>query len=97
MVVPGEVGNAEGQGEARRCVPVDGQAAIPNKIVAPGEFLDADQEVERERNMDREGTPPRRENGSEWVIISGGEFFGRTVEAGSIRVEFEDLALAEKG
>ena len=81
MVVPGEVGNAEGQGEARRCVPVDGQAAIPNKIVAPGEFLDADQEVERERNLDRERTPPRRENGNEWVMISGGEFFWADCES----------------
>ena len=33
--------------------------------------------------------------GNEWVIISGGEFFGRTVKAGSIRVECEDLALAD--
>ena len=27
-------------------------------------------------NLDRERTLPRSENGSEWVIISGGEFFG---------------------
>ena len=58
------VGNAEGQGEARRCVPVEGQAAVPHEIVVPGEVLDADQEVERERNLDRERTPPPRENGS---------------------------------
>ena len=52
MVVPGGVENAEGQGEARRCVPVEGQAAVPHEIVVPGEVLEADQEVERERNLD---------------------------------------------
>ena len=50
-----------------------------------------------ERNIGRERTPPRREDGSEWVTISGGEFFGRTVKAGSIRVELEELALADLG
>ena len=90
MVVPGGVENAEGQ--ARRCVLVEGQASVPNKIVVLAEVLDADQGVERERNLDRERTLPRRENGSEWVIISE-----RTVKAGSTRVEFEDLALADIG
>ena len=73
------------------------RAKLPSQIVVPGEVLDVDQEVERERNLDRERTSPRRENENEWVIISGGEFFGRTVKAGSIRVEIEDLALADIG
>ena len=80
------VENVEGQGDARRCVLVEGQAAVPNEIVVPDEVLVADQEVERERNLDRGRTLPRSENGSELVMISGG---------GSIRVEFEDLALAD--
>ena len=32
-----------------------------------------------------------------WVVISGGEFFGRTLKAGSIRAELDDLALADLG
>ena len=65
--------------------------------VQPVGVLVGDSEVEHERNIGRGRTPPRREDGSEWVIISGGEFFGRTVKAGSIRVELEDLALAGLG
>ena len=54
MVVFGGVENIEEQGEARRCVLMEGQAAVPNEIVVLVEVLDADQEVERERNLDRE-------------------------------------------
>ena len=43
MVVPGGVENDEGQGKARRCVPVEGKAAVPNEIVVPVEVLDAHQ------------------------------------------------------
>ena len=32
-----------------------------------------------------------------WVVISGGEFFGRTLKHTSIRVEVDDLGLADLG
>ena len=48
MVVPGGVENVEGQEDARRCVPVEGQSAILNETAVLGEVLVADQEVERE-------------------------------------------------
>ena len=76
------------EGEGRRCVPVEGQAAVPNEIVVLAEVLDADQGVEREPNLDGERTLPRRENGSEWVMTSSGDFFLADCESwiGSCRV-----------
>ena len=97
MVKPAEDADNEGQRVARRRVPAAGSVLVPDESVEPGGVLVGDSEVERGRNIGRGRTPPRREDGSEWVIISGGEFFGRTVKAGSIRVELEDLALADLG
>ena len=83
----------------------DRQEATRRRVSAAGGVLNPDEPVESVgtpvgdmgRNIGPGGTPPRGEDGSEWVIISGGEFFGRTVKAGSIRVELEDLALADFG
>ena len=93
MVKPAGAADSEGQGVTRRRVPAGGGVLVPDEPVEPVGMLVDDSE----RNIGRGRTPPRREDGSEWVIISGGEFFGRTVKAGSIRVELEDLALADLG
>ena len=74
------------------------QAAVPNEIVVPGEVFEADQEVERERNiglvkeLPHEEKPGLRETNRSSSLVES--FFVRTVKAGSIRVEYEDLALA---
>ena len=93
MVKPADAADDKGQGQLRRRVPAGGGVLIPDEPVEPAGITLGDSE----RNIGRERTPPRREDSSEWVIISGGEFFGRTVKAGSIRVEFEELALADLG
>ena len=93
MVKP--AGTAEGDVHEvlRRRVPAGGGVLVPDEPARPVDMV----VDESENNIGRGRTLSRRDDGSEWVIISGGEFFGRTVRAGSIRAEVEDLALADLG
>ena len=53
--------------------------------------------MSQKSNIGKRGALPRRDVGSEWVIISGNEFLGRIVRAGSIWAELEELALVDSG
>ena len=67
-------------------------------LVGPGEpqgVVVADELPERVRSSGGVRTRPHPPEGTVWVVISGGEFFGRTLKAGSIRAELDDLALAD--
>ena len=86
-------GNAESEVHEvlRRRVPVGGGVLVPDESAGPVDMV----VDESENNIGRRRILSRRDDGSEWVIISGSEFSGRTVRAWSIRAELEDLALAE--
>ena len=93
MVKPAGANESEGQEVLRHRVPAGGGVLVPDEPIEPVGMGVGDSE----NNIGRGRTLSRRDDGSEWVIISGGEFFGRTVKAGSIRAEIEDLALADLG
>ena len=76
-----------------RCVPADGSVLVPDGSAGPDDLVID----ESNSNIGKRRALPRKDDGSEWVIISGNEFFGRIVRAWSIWAELEDLALVEFG
>ena len=76
-----------------RCVPADRSVLVPDESAGPDHMVID----ESKSNIGKRGALPRKDDGSEWVIISGNEFFGRIVRAWSIWAELEDLALVEFG
>ena len=76
-----------------RCVPADRSVLVPDESAGPDDMVID----ESKSNIGKRGALPRKDDGSECVIISGNEFFGRIVRAWSIWAELEDLALVEFG
>ena len=85
MVVPGRTFGVEGQGVGNRRLRGKTRVVASVEPVEPQGVLVADERPGRARGSG--GV----KDGTVWVVISGGELFGRTIKAGSIRTELDDF------
>ena len=98
MVVPGQTVGVHGAGVGDPRLR-EGARVMLDTVQGneEGGVVVVDERREGVRNSVGARSLPRPAAGTVWVVISGGEFFGRTLRAGSMRVELEDLGVADIG
>ena len=89
LVVPGRGADVEGRRAAGRLLNEKSRAACSVDNHESGELVVAVEPAERVGDPP-ERSPPRPSDEGVWVVISGGEFFGRTLKHTSIRAEVDD-------